>query len=700
MKSFFEPESIAVAGVSTDPDKLGSIIFANLVENLEKGLLGAKVYALNPAHDRIGDLPCYPSIRSLPEVPELLVVAVPQSQSLALVKDAAESGVKAAVMITGGYAEAGRGDAEEEIGKLAAKAGMRILGPNTIGLVDTWSGVDSLFLRPTKRLPSGEEVVSMLKPLKGEVTVITQSGHLGEAIAEELAAKGVGIRALVGTGNQLDISVEDVISYFADDRNTKVIAVYLEGVRDGRSFMKAAASAVKKKPVVVLKVGKTAAGARAALTHTASIVGDYEIYRAAFRQAGIVEARTLRELLDDVIALLMLPPPAGKRLVIITNAGGVGAMAADEAARLGLTVDPPGPGMKRKFQSEFRGSAFATNASLNNPIDLTASVTSAEFVRAVELIMAQPEFDLALALPTHQAPGMAPDVAERLGEVIVKSGKPAACSIIGNSPLSGRLQDELMARKIPSFPTPEQGVGALSAVCQYAESRASAQGPVETQQRAHRFRKRKEQSREEIGDLLRSYRIPEPKSFIVRSKGFGLRGLRFPVACKLLSPDLTHKTDAGGVIVGVANKKEAELALGRFRQISIKKHYRFEGMLVQEMAKGVELILGGVRDPTFGPVVMVGLGGTQAELLREFALAVAPITPRQARQLLGGKVGQVLDGYRGGPKADIGTLAEVVSRFSRIMEEDPQIEQIEVNPLMASGSGVFAVDTRLVLSSR
>ena len=220
MKSFFQPRSVAVAGVSTDPNKMGSIIFSNLLSNQKKGLLKAGVYALNPAHDRIGDEPCYPSIAALPEVPELLIVAVPESLTPGLMRTAARAGVKAAVVVTSGYAEAGKGDVEKAIGEDAAKHGMRILGPNTIGLQDTRSGVDSLFLRPTKELPDGSEVVSLLSPLEGEVAIITQSGHLGETISAELASNGVGIRALVGTGNQLDVSVADVIQYFADDPHT------------------------------------------------------------------------------------------------------------------------------------------------------------------------------------------------------------------------------------------------------------------------------------------------------------------------------------------------------------------------------------------------------------------------------------------------------------------------------------------------
>ena len=705
MKSFFEPKSIAVAGVSKDPHKLGSIIFTNLIENTKTGLLKATVYALNPAHNRIGDQPCYPSIGALPEVPELLVVAVPESQTVPLVKTAAESGVKAAVMITGGYAEVGRADVEERIGRLASRHGMRVLGPNTIGLVDTWSGVDSLFLRPTKRLSTGEEIVSMLKPLKGEIAIITQSGHLGEVIAEELAANGVGIRALVGTGNQLDVSIEDVIQYFANDENTRVIAVYLEGIRDGRRFMKIAASVVKTKPVVVFKVGKTGVGARAALTHTASIVGDYEVYRAALKQSGVIEASTFRELVDHSISLLMLPRRAGNRVVIITNAGGVGAIAADEAARIGLRVEPPQPQTRRRFRAEFRAAPFVANASLSNPIDLTASVSSDEFVRVVELFVNLSEYDLALVLPTHHAPGMGPDIAERLSGVILKSGKPVACSVIGNSPLASEIHSEFMSRRIPSFPTPEQGVGALAVMAEYARSKAGARGPEPLKEgRAHRFgQKRGPLPQGDVRTLMRSYGLAEPESMTVRTSRdlAGLKRFHFPAACKLLSNRLLHKTDVGGVVVDVAGAAEAELVFRRFAKLAARRHLPFEGMLVQEMVKGVEIILGGVRDPTFGPVVMVGLGGTYTELLRGFSLAVAPITPREAQEMVGGgMVGQVLTGYRGGPRVSVKRFSKVVSDFSRIMAENPQIEQMEVNPLMASGGSVLAVDTRVLLSGR
>jgi len=700
MTSFFEPKSVAVAGASTDPEKLGSIIFSNLIANRDKGLLRASVFALNPAYDRIGSEPCYRDIGSLPSTPELLVVAVPESHTIGLIKDAAEAGVKAAIVIAGGYSEVGKGDDEAKIGKLAARHGMRILGPNTIGLLDTRSGVDSLFLRSTKKLPSGTEIVSRLSPLPGGVAVITQSGHLGETISEELAANGVGVRAIVGTGNQLDVSVEEVIEHFADDEHTKVVVVYLEGVREGRRFMEAASYASKRKPVVVFKVGKTSVGARAALTHTASLVGNYAVYRAAFRQSGVVEANNLQELVDYSIALSMLPKPAGRRLVIVTNAGGVGAIAADEAGRLGMVVDPLEPEGVRRVRSEFGGTGFIVNASLGNPIDLTASVTTDELARATELVISSPQYDLGLVLPTHQAPGIGFDVAEKLSRAVARAGKPVSMAVVGQSPFAEKIHSEFMSRGIPSYPTPERAAGALAACVDYEELRRNAKAPVRVPKQTGQSGQGGSLPPDKASRLLASYGIGGPKSVVVRSaKDLGrLRMLRFPVACKLQARGLLHKTDVGGVEVGIRTTSEAASAFARFEKVAKSKQMKFDGMLVQEMVRGTEVIIGGTRDPTFGPVVLVGLGGIYTELLRDFDLAVAPIDERDAKRLLSrGRLGRALEGYRGGPRVGLGRLSKAIANFSRILAENPAIEQIEVNPLMVTQKAVVSVDARVVL---
>ncbi len=707
IRSFFEPKSIAVVGASTDSAKLASIIYSNLLENREKGVLKAPVYPVNPSHSSIGRNRCYPDVRSLPEVPELVVVAVPATLAVRLVGESAREGAKAAILISGGFAEAGRNDLEGEMLAAARAHGMRLLGPNTIGLVDKYSGVDTLFLKPTKRLGSGREVVSMLRPRRGGVAVISQSGHLGEVISEELAANHVGLRALVGTGNQLDVSVEDLIGHFGGDSRCSVIAVYLEGARDGRRFIREASRAAAAKPVIVFKLGKTKAGANAALTHTASLVGDLELYRAAFSKAGVVEADSLQSLVDYSVAFALLKPPAGRRLLVTTNAGGVGAIAADEAGRLGLRVPPLDWTARDAVKRCLTGLPLLSALKLGNPLDLTATVPTGPYVEATAAALASPGFDSAVVLPTHQTPAVDPDIAERMGAALKASGKPSCVSVMGRSPLAQMIQDGFLERGIPSFPTPERAVRALAALSSYSDSKPAtvAAASEGTADRVSYLPKREGPLPPKVLEMLMSdYGIPSPRSVLVSPGGDAAEagGLTFPVVCKLISRSLVHKSDRGGVILGIDDESGVASAVAKLRGLAAQLGVEWEGVLVQEMAdQGVEVLLGSTRDPTFGPALAIGGGGKYAEVVRDTAVAIAPVGRREARRLiLSTRLGRVLEGYRGEARGDITGLSRVVSDFSRILFENPSIGQVEVNPLIVSAKGVTAVDVRAVASGR
>ena len=698
--SFFEPKSIAVVGVSDDDSKLASIIFANLLANKKKGALKATVYPLNPSHAFIGGQKCYPSLDSIPETPELVIVAIPASLATEVVREAAKIGTRALILITGGFAEAGREDLEREIRTEARKRGMRILGPNTIGLLDTFSGVDSLFLKSTKKLEDDGEVVSLLKPLKGGTVVITQSGHLGEIICEELAANGVGVRALVGTGNQLDVSVEDIIGYFTSDARAKLIAIYLEGILDGRGFIKAAAEAARAKPVVVFKVGRTRAGALAALTHTASLVGEYETYRAAFRKAGVVEADSLQELVDYCVTFSLLKRKSGRRLLVSTNAGGVGVIAADEAERDGLDVNRPSSGTIRAVKRSLGKASIVSSMVLSNPMDLTATVTTEAFAKATEVALASDDYDMAVVLPTHQTPAINPDISPRMAEALRRTGKPACVSVMGRADLARMVNDDFLRRGIPSFPTPERAVKSLAAFASYAPSRtfSDAHHSRSTDKASFLTGAAGPLSPGMVGLILSEYGIQQAASVLLGPKG-GLdqtKGMNFPVACKLISKDLVHKSDIGGVILNVTNEEEVAAAFKRLKQVATKLGVRFEGIQVQEMVKGgVELLVGSTRDRVFGPTIVLGAGGKYAELIRDYSLAIAPLNLQDAMGLATKtRVGQLLSGYRGGPQVSLLRLARTVSRFSKILLENPSLEQIEINPLIASEEGVTAVDAR------
>ncbi len=703
MRYFFEPRSIAVVGASANPDKIGSVIFWNLRKNMEAGLLKASVYAVNRAQSQIRGLPCFPSVGSLPEPPELVVVAVPAESAVQTVEEAVDCGARAVIMIPGGFAETGRSGLQTKLLKRAKARGTRILGPNTIGVVDTLTGVDSLFLRETKELAGGGEVVSHLRPVRGGVVVITQSGHLGDTVAEELTARGVGVRALVGTGNQADVAVEDVIDYFATDDETSVIAAYIEGTSDGRRFIASAANASRRKPLVVFKVGKTGAGAKAALTHTASLAGDYEAWKAAFRQSGAVEARSLQELIDLCVSFSLRKRAGGKRLVILTNAGGVGAIAADEAHGLGLALPEPSRSTALKISHVFREAAFMANASLANPVDVTASASTEEFVKMASILAAQREYDMLLVMPTHQTPAVGSDIGERLCGALTDVRKPVAACVIGWTELAEKIRTDLAGHGIPSFPTPERAVRALAIAADWKplQGMLRTARPKTESRLSLRRRLPEPLPYAEVERLCTAYGIRLPRSAVVRRQEevASAASIGFPLVCKLLSSRLLHKTEAGGVILGIEDASALATAFRDLKRVASRKRLPFDGVLVQEtVGPGVETILGGRRDSTFGPTVLFGAGGTNAELLKDYSLAIAPIDQRAARELvLGIRLSPLLTGYRGSPRADLVGLCRTVAAFSRIMAENPSIEDMEVNPLRVVKGASIAVDVRVLV---
>jgi len=706
LASFFSPSSIAVVGASDDPAKVASIIYSKLQASAAAGSLRAGLFPINPHYSTLGGRPCYPDLASVPVAPELLIIAVPVASTLGVVKDAVRKGVKAIVIIASGFGEAGRAKLEDDIARVARQGGVRVLGPNTIGLLDTSSGMDTLFLPNSRVLPGGRKVTSLLPPLKGGVVMVTQSGHLGEVVAEELRSCLVGVRAIVGVGNQLDVSVEDVLTHFADDPETRVIAVYLEGIKDGLRFIRKASEASRKKPIVVFKMGKTEVGAKAAITHTASMVGDYRVYEAAFRQSGLLEASSLEELVDYCTAFSMQPEAKGNRIAILTNAGGTGAIAADESARVGLDVKPLNSRLVNRFRKEFADASFSAMVSMSNPLDLTATARTAEFARAFDLLASSEEYDMVLAFPTHQPPTMDYTIVNQMASIARHAGKPIVVGVMGCSELAELFYRGFLGQGVPSFTTPERCVRAMHALAERGMLKKSLSVPErETLKKELPWlRRRHGMLPAALNErLLQEYGIKCARSALLKAEtdvNQATKTLHFPLALKLVSGRLAHKSDVGGVILDVA---DGHVALSAFAELKAKAKalgIPFEGVLAQEMAgRGVELILGAKRDDTFGPTVIFGIGGTNTEILRDFSLAVGPVDEGRAQELLRDiRLSPILDGYRGGPRANRAQIAKVVSSFSHLLEENRSIDQLEINPLIANEREVVAVDARTVLT--
>lgn len=696
IRAFFTPRGIAVVGVSADPNKPSSAIFKRLLENREAGLLKVPLYPVNPKYKEIDGYEVYPSVSAIEGYVDLVIISIPAELTPQVIEDCGRKGVKAVVVISGGFAESGRKDLEENLVSTARKYGIRVMGPNTIGLLDPYTGVDTLFLPRRKKLSTGEELESLPEPKPGNLAIITQSGALGEIIMDTLSKSGVGVRALIGVGNQADLGVEEFMEYFAEDEKTKTILLYLEGVRDGRKFMRSAYKASQKKPVIVLKAGKSGAGAKAAFTHTASMVGNIEVYRGVFRQLGIVEARDIEELVDFGKAFSYLDPPKGKRLLIVSNAGGAAVLASDAAPQYGLQLPPPEEEEVRRLEELKERGVILPMVVISNPIDLTGSATNEAMVEAYRALAFSDKFDMHLVIPTHQPPTLDERVIQEMAKVAKEAGKPLVGCELGESEWSKlfrRLMDEA---GIPSYPTPERAVRALYGLTLYRR-KGFLELELAKEDRLTWLPKG-EMGMETASRILKEYGIQVPESGFAKTPEEASHiseEIGFPVVLKAKVAGISHKTDIGGVVAGLRNGQDVERA---FRELSKRvsaSGFNFQGAYVQRMVSGVEMILGSIRDEQFGPIVTVGVGGIYTELLRDISVRVAPISKEEALEMLEElRLKKLLEGFRGTEGVDKEALAELLERFSRILPENPSIKQMEINPLMGRGKELYAVDVR------
>ena len=701
LRPFFQPSSIAIVGASQNPKNLGTRVFNAVIS---AGFRGA-VYAVNPHGDHIGSAKAYPNIEALPQAPELVVVAVPAAAVERVIDDCATQSVRAVIVISAGISEVGdegRNRQQHLLEKIRGY-GMRMIGPNCLGLLNTDHAV---------RLNAS---FAPEFPVAGNVAFSSQSGALGLAVISMAREQGLGLASFVSVGNKADISGNDLLQYWEEDPRTKVILLYLESFGNPRRFARIAKRVGRFKPIIAVKAGRTGAGRRAAGSHTAALAADDVATDALFQQTGVIRADTLGEMFDLALAMSSQPLPHGRRVAILTNAGGLGILCADACEANGLTVQELADETKKRLR-EFLPAA----ASVGNPVDMIASAGPEEFRRAVDILLRAAEIDALIVLTINV--GLA-DLAE-VRNNIRSAVRTARSKHSTEKPVLTCIMDhENTAHLVPSgseiLPNctfPEDAARVLCKMARYAEWRNRPEGMIvdfedirppyarSICEAARRDRGPGWLSGEETRKLLSAFALPIPPGGICTSAEEAMKmavQIGFPVALKLASRTIVHKTEFGGVHLKLAGESAVRQAFNDVQQRVAKENRlgEMEGVLIEPMiSEGVEVMVGMTLDPLFGPLIGFGLGGIHVEILKDVCFRVTPITNVDAAEMVRTIHGyRLLKGYRGSPPADIVAIEDLLLRVARLVEEVPEISELDLNPVIAlpPGRGCQIIDARI-----
>jgi len=663
LSPLFRPSRIAVVGASANPDKMGFQILRNI---REAGFAG-EILPVNPKGETILGIPSRKSAGELPEGVDLAVVIIPAKLVPGTMRELGARKTKSAIVITGGFAESGPQGAalQEEMTRAASEAGIRVIGPNCQGVNYPYHGVCASWPLLTRR---------------GEIAIVSQSGTVGAALIDWASEERLGFSAFVSMGNRSDVDEADLIGFFADDPHTRVVALYIEGVKDAGKFLSAVRSCAK--PVVIFKAGRTERGRKAAESHTRSLAGRDEVYDAVFRQNGVYRAGTLEELYDFSKALAYVPPPGGPRTLIVTSSGGSAIIATDVAEEEGFRVTPLSPELSRTLRE-----ILPAHCIVGNPLDLTGDADAARY-RAV-LEAADGQFDVVMTIFGDPIPG---------ASEVVRPGRCELVAYLGGADVEREERVRLHEKKIAVFPTPERAVKALSCHARFLRDRfpLSPEAPPHAGAPAA-----KALSPADSMELLA--RAGFPVTPFARAAGEAeaaeaANRIGFPVAVKMNSPDVTHKSDAGGVFLNVADEAGVRRAFRSIREIEARLGARPGGALVCAMAPpGHEVIVGVTRDPQFGHAVMFGLGGIFVEVMRDVSFRVAPLSAKDAADMIAEIRGyRALTGLRGRPPADLAALRALLLQLSDFLASHPGIEEMDLNPVIVHERGLVVADARVV----
>jgi acyl-CoA synthetase (NDP forming) len=668
LQALFRPNRLAVIGASAKPEKMGFQIFKNI---LEAGFNG-QVIPVNPKGEAILGVPSVKSVDEIPSGTDLAVVIIPAASVPGAILQLGERKVRAAIVITGGFAESGADGArlQEEVAHNASRCGIRLVGPNCQGVNYPYHGLCASWPLITQR---------------GAMAIASQSGTVGAALADWAAQEKLGFSAFVSMGNRADVDEADLIEFFASDPNTKVITLYIEGVKDARKFL----AAVKKceKPIVIFKAGRTEQGRKAAESHTRSLAGKDEIYDAVFRQFKIHRAGSLEELYDFSKALAYVPAPAGPRMLIVTSSGGSAIIATDVAEENGFRVSPlPAPLATRLRE------ILPSHCIVGNPLDLTGD-TDAERYRRV-IAASRDDYDVVMTIFGDPIPG---------ASEIMEPGRPELVAYLGGADVERAERLLLHEKGIAVFPTPERAVKALSCHARFArdlfpratEASAATVSPASAGKSLS--------PADSIGFLAREgiRIVPSRQASTEEEAVAAAEEIGYPVAVKLNSPDVTHKSDVGGVLLNVKDEAEVRKAFRDLADIVERLGARQGGVLVSAMARsGHEIIVGVTRDLQFGHAVMFGMGGTLVEVLRDVSFRIVPFEESDAAEMIEETRGaKLLQGVRGGRPADVAALARLLVQVSDLVARHGEIDEMDLNPVIVHEKGLTVVDARVVLST-
>jgi acetyl coenzyme A synthetase (ADP forming)-like protein len=684
LQPFFHPDGVAVIGASSNQHKLSYGVLHNLVTH---GYEGA-VYPVNPKGGEILGLKVYPSIRDVPNPVELAVIILSPELSIEALEACGKRGIRAAVVVASGFGELGSSGEQREaqLQEVIARHGMRLIGPNCIGVLDTTSRVDTTFLPAM--------------PAKGGIGFASHSGAICGGTVDWANVVGLGFSRIISLGNQVDVNMTDALASLTADTHTEVAAAYIEGLPHGRQFVDVASELTREKPLVVIKAGRTPSGTRAVQSHTGALAGENRAFEAACHRSGAIQVEDLQELVDASLALDYCRPLSGPGIALLTNAGGPGAVGADALDRQGLHLV--------ELTSETRDRLKAVcppGAMASNPVDMLGGAEPEHYQAALDILFDAPEVDGILVVFVPQALTGPLEVADAVGQAAIRDGKPMVCCIYGGKDIHKAAQI-LHRSAVPHYLTPAQAAFGLGTLWRYRQIRTRS--TVELEPVAQIDQRRAQELIETAGgagrrildahagaEVADAYGVSVPASGLAESTeeaGELADEIGYPVALKRVAPDVVHKSDMGGVVLDLRDAKAVQEA---FEAIIGAGERGF----VQKMApSGLEVIVGAQRDRQFGPLLMFGLGGATVEVLEDVAFRLAPLSEEDAQEMvMETAAGTLLKGFRGQARRDIEAVVETIRRIGQLMVDQPEISEIDLNPLIVGDEGAWAVDVRIVL---